>query len=251
MLSVLRLYCFIHASIIQRVAERGPTMPTSRSFTPALRFHWLTRIYDPVVRLTTREATFKDSLLRQAGLRPGETVLDVGCGTGTLAITALAHEPGASVSGLDADDRILTIARRKAEQSGVNIRFTLGLADRMPFADAEFDVVLSSLFFHHLETATKQATLREVVRVLKPGGRLHVADWGAPQNVLMRLAFQSVRLLDGYATTADNIAGRLPELMPEAGFKDVKRTRNLATVFGTMALYEARKATSRPRPPSH
>jgi ubiquinone/menaquinone biosynthesis C-methylase UbiE len=217
-------------------------MSADRPFIPALRFHWLTSIYDPVVRLTTREATFKDCLLRQAALRPGEAVLDVGCGTGTLAITALAHEPGASVTGLDADDRILTIARCKAAQAGVAIRFEHALADRMPFSDARFDVVLSSLFFHHLESGTKRATLQEIVRVLKPGGRLSVADWGAPQNVLMRAAFQSIRLLDGYATTADSIAGRLPQMMTEAGFQAVENTCNFATVFGTLALYQARKA---------
>jgi ubiquinone/menaquinone biosynthesis C-methylase UbiE len=217
-------------------------MPAAgRPFIPALRFHWLTSLYDPVVRLTTREATFKESLLRQARLRAGEAVLDVGCGTGTLAIAALAHEPGASVTGLDADDRILALARRKAAQAGAEIRFEQALADQMPFADAQFDVVLSSLFFHHLATANKRATLREIARVLKPGGRLHVADWGAPQNTLMRLAFQSIRLFDGYATTADSIAGRLPQLMGEAGLQGVEHTRNFATIFGTLALYCARK----------
>lgn len=217
-------------------------MTSSRSFLPALRFHWLTRLYDPVVRLTTRESAFKGSLLRQAGLRPGETVLDVGCGTGTLAIAAHAHTPGIHVTGLDADDRILEIARQKVAQAGLQVHFECALADRMPFADATFDVVLSSLFFHHLDTATKQTALREILRVLRPGGRLHVADWGAPQNLAMRLAFQPIRLLDGYASTSDNIVGRLPELMAEAGFLAVEKTRDFATTFGTMALYRARRA---------
>jgi ubiquinone/menaquinone biosynthesis C-methylase UbiE len=217
-------------------------MSAARPIVPALRFHWLTSLYDPIVRLTTRESTFKDSLLRQAGLQPGQAVLDVGCGTGTLAIAAVAQEPRARVTGLDADESILAIARRKAAQAGAAVRFERALADRMPFADEEFDVVLSSLFFHHLDSSTKRATLKEIARVLKSGGRLHVADWGAPQNPLMRFAFQSIRLLDGYATTADNVAGRLPRMMAEVGFAAVENTRSFATVFGTLALYGAHKA---------
>lgn len=208
-------------------------------YIPALGFGWLTGLYDPVVRWTTREATFKADLLRQAQLRPGDEVLDVGCGTGTLAIAAAHAQPGAHVAGLDGDEKILAIARRKARQAKAEIEFHCALSQAMPFPDSRFSVVLSSLFFHHLASEAKRATLKEIFRILRPGGRLHIADWGAPQNFLMRFAFQSIRMLDGYTTTADNVAGRLPELFAHAGFVKVAHTRDYPTVFGTMALYSA------------
>jgi ubiquinone/menaquinone biosynthesis C-methylase UbiE len=210
-------------------------------YIPALGFGWLTSLYDPVVRWTTREETFKSELLRQADLRPGDQVLDVGCGTGTLAIAAARLKPAAHVTGLDGDQKILAIANRKAARAGVPIELQHAMSDAMPFPDARFSVVLSSLFFHHLTSETKRDTLGEIARVLRPGGRLHVADWGAPQNPAMRMAFQAIRLLDGYETTADAVAGRLPALIAEAGFARVRHTRNFATVFGTMALYSCLK----------
>jgi SAM-dependent methyltransferase len=210
-------------------------------YIPALGVSWLTGLYDPVVRWTTREGAFKTELLRQANLRPGDEVLDVGCGTGTLAIAAVRLQPGARVTGLDGDEKILAIATRKAVDAEVQVEFHHAMADGMPFPDSRFSVVLSSLFFHHLTEESKRATLGEIFRVLRPGGRLHVADWGAPQNLPMRVAFQAIRLLDGYKTTADNVAGRLPQLFAQAGFARVAHTRDYATVVGTMALYNALK----------
>lgn len=218
-------------------------MPKPDRYIPALGFGWLTSLYDPVVRWTTREKTFKSELLRQADLHPGDRVLDVGCGTGTLAIAAARLQPAACVTGLDGDPRILAIASRKAARAGVQIELQHAMSDAMPFPDARFSLVLSSLFFHHLTSATKRATLNEVFRVLRPGGRLHVADWGAPQNAVMGMAFQGIRILDGYETTADNAAGRLPQLFADSGFARVTHTRNYPTVFGTMALYTALRPT--------
>ena len=93
----------------------------------------------------------------------------------------------------------------------------------MPFADASFDVVLSSLFFHHLEPGVKRTTLAEVARVLRPGGRLHVADWGKPSDPLMRALFTTVRAFDGFAVTAENARGALPELFESAGLERATR----------------------------
>lgn len=210
-------------------------------YVPALGYHVLTRLYDPVVALTTRERTFKQQLITQAGVQPGQQVLDLACGTGTLTIWLKQQHPAAQVSGVDGDLEILGIARTKAQRAGADIRWHHGLSTGLPFAAAGFDRVTSSLFFHHLQPAAKRKSLAEALRVLRPGGELHVADWGAPQNGLMRIAFLLIRLLDGFSNTADNAAGRLPDLMREAGFTDVQVRREFATVFGTMALYSARK----------
>src|ERR1043166_1029209 len=186
--------------------------PSDR-YVPALGYRWLTPAYDRAVALTTRERTFKCVLLAQAALQPGERVLDVACGTATLTIMAKQDCPQADLSGLDGDAQMLKRACRKADRAGALIRFDLGMSDRMPYADASFDKALCSLFFHHLQRDAKLATLREIRRVLKPRGELHVADWGKAANPLMRGAFFGIQLLDGFPNTADNVAGRLPVFM--------------------------------------
>lgn len=208
-------------------------------YIPALAYRWLTPLYDPVVALTTRERTFKAALVAQAALQPGQHVLDLACGTATLTIAAKRSQPQAVIVGVDGDPEILERARRKATEAGAELRFDQALSNRMPYPDATYDVVVSSLFFHHLDRDAKLATLREVRRVLRPGAVLHVADWGQAANPLMRVLFYLVQLLDGFETTADNVAGRLPQFMRECGFVDVAETRRFATPLGTISLYRA------------
>jgi ubiquinone/menaquinone biosynthesis C-methylase UbiE len=149
-------------------------------------------------------------------------------------------QPDATVIGLDGDPKILGIAARKVARAGVDIRLQHGVAFELPFPDASLDRVLSSLVLHHLTSEDKRRTLAECYRVLRPGGELHIADWGRPHNAVMWLASWSVRLFDG-SRTADNLQGRLPQLCREAGFSSCGETVRFATVFGTLALYRAEK----------
>ena len=208
---------------------------------PALGFHWLTPAYDLVVRTTTRERTFKTALIEQADLGPRQEVLDLACGTGTLAIWIKQRHPSANVRGIDGDPHILAIASRKAKEANLPIEFDRGLSFSLPYPDASFDRVLSSLFFHHLSWRDKQRTARELYRVIRPGGQLHVADWGRARGPLMRAAFFVVQLLDGFENTQGNVEGRLIELFREAGFSEVSEQRTFATLFGTLSLYCAVK----------
>ena len=216
-------------------------MNTKSDYVPALAFHRLTPFYDAVVGTTTRERTFKQALIRQAAVAPGQRVLDLACGTGTLAIWLKESEPRAAVTGVDGDAAILDIARRKAARAGVEVALDRALSHALPYADGQFDRVVSSLFFHHLGPADKLRTLREVRRVTKPGGELHVADWGRPVNALMRGLFFPVQLLDGFANTRDHVAGRLPELVTAAGFVDVAERATFGTIYGTLTLLSARR----------
>jgi ubiquinone/menaquinone biosynthesis C-methylase UbiE len=207
---------------------------------PALRFSALTRVYDPAIRWTTREATFKWRLLEHAALQPGQRVLDLGCGTGTLAIMAKQARPEAVLVGLDGDPEILERAGAKARRAGVELQLDHGFSTELPYEDESFDLVLSTLFFHHLTGADKRRTTGEIVRVLRPGGELHVADFGRPADPLMRALFGWVRLFDGFEQTRDNAAGALPAIFEQGGLEGAEETERLRTAFGTLALYRAR-----------
>ncbi|WP_456425081.1 class I SAM-dependent methyltransferase [Rhodocaloribacter sp.] len=210
-------------------------------YVPALGFRPLTPCYDAVVGCTTRERTFKRALIRQADIEPGQRILDLACGTGTLSIRIKQACPEAEVVGVDGDPEILSLAARKARRAGVSVRLDEAMSFDLPYPEAHFDRVVSSLFFHHLSWTDKQRTAREVYRILRPGGQFHVADWGKAEHAGMRALFVFIQLLDGFGNTRDNVAGRLPELFEGAGFDEVAKTRTFSTLFGTMALYRAVK----------
>lgn len=169
-------------------------------------------------------------------------MLDLGCGTATLTLLIKRTHPEATVVGLDGDPKILGMAKNKATQAGLEITLDQGMSFDLPYPDASFDRVLSSLVFHHLNRDNKVATLNEVHRVLRTGGELHIADFGKPQNVLMRVASFPWQLFDGFETTADNVSGLMPDLLRSADFVEVHESARYMTLFGTLSLYGSRKA---------
>lgn len=139
--------------------------------------------YDLLVRTLTfgREGRFRDLMLRPAELRSGENVLDVACGTGTVAIAAARKVgPDGSVTGIDASQQMIERAQSKARPAGLNLTFVQGTAQELPFEDGRFDVVMGTLMLHHLSKPARAAFAREASRVLKPGGRLVLIDFGRP-----------------------------------------------------------------------
>jgi ubiquinone/menaquinone biosynthesis C-methylase UbiE len=140
-------------------------------------------LYDVVVWLLTlgREPAFREKLLQFARLQPGETVLDVGCGTGSLAIAA-KRQVGAigRVYGIDASPEMIARAAKKARKIGVEIAFKNSPAQKLPFPNAQFDAVLSTMMLHHLPRKGREDCAREISRVLKPGGRVLAVDFGVP-----------------------------------------------------------------------
>jgi ubiquinone/menaquinone biosynthesis C-methylase UbiE len=212
---------------------------TGERYVPAAGRRVFTRLYDPVLALTMRERAFRSRLQSQVldGLNEAGVIVDVGAGTGTLAIALASEAPAREVIAVDGDPQILAIARAKpgAERVG----FREGLAQSLPLPDRSADRVVMSLVLHHLAAGDKRLALAEALRVLRPGGRLHVADFGRAQDPAMRAAFLAVQLADGRRNTRDHAAGRLAGLIREAGFHDLRRRDRLRTAFGSLELLSA------------
>jgi len=213
---------------------------TTDRYVPAAGHAAFTRAYDAVLALTMRESRWRPALshavLQDLPAAPG-TVVDVGSGTGTLAIALAAARPDVHVVAVDGDPNVRTLAQRKAGADRVQWR--QGLAGELPLADTSADRVVMSLLLHHLGPDGKRAALTEAHRVLRPGGRLHIADWGRPVDPLMRAAFFALQFLDGFDGTRDHAAGRLPGFVADAGFADVQVHQRLRTAWGSLELLQA------------
>jgi ubiquinone/menaquinone biosynthesis C-methylase UbiE len=169
--------------------------------------------YDLLLKLLWfgRERVFRENVLRLARLQPGESVLDVGCGTGTLAIAATRHVgPTGLVHGIDASPEMLARGRKKAEKAAAKVVFQNALAEVLPFPDAQFDVVTTTVMLHHLPKKTRQACVQEIRRVLKPGGRVLAVDFDESS----RHSFISRFHRHSYVNFADLLA-----LMTDAGLQ--------------------------------
>ena len=167
--------------------------------------------YDLTVWLTMlgRERAFREDLVRLANLRPGEAVLDVGCGTGSLAIAAKrAVGPSGMVYGVDASPEMLARAQKKA---GSAVIFRQAAAQALPFPDRRFDAALSTVMLHHLPRKGREQCLREIGRVLKPRGRLLVVDFG--------LAKKRGHLFPGFHRHGYVNFGDVIELLASVGFR--------------------------------
>ena len=208
----------------------------NRAFLPAAGLDFLLPLYDPMVKLLGADRARK-KLFDQASVRPHHRVLDIGCGTGTFAVALKRWLPDVEVIGLDPDPRALARSQRKAARAGVSIRFDQGFANALPYSDAHFDRVFSSLMFHHLPHDTKLETLREVRRVLKPGGSLHLLDFeqegSHSHNPLARWLHASERM-------HDNNRERILEWMREADLVEPRVLDSEQPIFGRIIYVTAR-----------
>jgi len=148
---------------------------TRKTYLSAAGKDWLLPFYDPFTRLLGIEAVH-NKLIRQAAIRPGHRILEIGCGTGNLAILAKKLNPATEIVGIDPDPKALARARQKAQQSKAILQFDSGFSEELPYPDASFDRVLSAFMLHHVKPERKPLALREAFRLLKPDGSLHLVD---------------------------------------------------------------------------
>lgn len=203
-------------------------------YLPAAGHDALLPAYDMFARLLGMNTVYR-ALVEQAELDGCHRVLEIGCGTGNLTIAAKRAYPSVEVVGCDPDPLALRRARRKAlTLSG--IRFERGYAQRLPYADGEFDRVLSSMMLHHLDDAAKTAAAAEVFRVLRPGGRLHLVDIGGDVTTDDGLL---ARLIRRSPHAAGNLGDAIPRLLREAGFDCTEVATHRQRVVGRLTYYRA------------
>jgi ubiquinone/menaquinone biosynthesis C-methylase UbiE len=208
---------------------------STRTYLPAAGHDWSLPLYDPIVKLLGGDKA-RRVLVDQAALQPGHRVLDIGCGTGTLAVLIKREHPDVAIIGIDPDPKALARARRKAARAGVSIQFDQGFGDELPYADASFDRVISSFMFHHLPAEEKLNTLRAIHRVLKPAGQIHMVDFERSESgahgFLARLFHANERM-------KDNSENRVLSLMSQAGFRDPRKTGERTMFSGQIAYFQA------------
>lgn len=201
------------------MSQHHQASPTTIPSTGGKLIRWAD-YYDPLVSLFTlaRRSKLRQATVDLARLQPGASVLEVGCGTGDVALLA-SDQVGASgsVVGIDPSPEMIAVARRKAEKTGRTVDFQSGVIEALAFADHTFDVVFSSLMMHHLPAEIKQRGLAEIARVLKPGGVLVIIDMKQARTHRERLV--KTLMLHG---AMGNGVQHLPPLLQAAGFTQVE-----------------------------
>lgn len=213
-----------------------------REYTPPLGKAWLTPLYDSVIGLFTRERRWRGALVREARLEPGDRLLDVGCGTGSLLYDLMASCPQSYLVGVDPDPAALAIAKRKLGPSESLIRWHEGFLDSLTIEErARPNKIVSSLVFHQVPERQKRAILEQMHDLLQPGGMLLIADYMRQETALMRWLFRAtVQQLDGVKDTQPNADGIVEHHLADL-FDDAERLSIIPTVTGAISLWRATK----------
>ncbi len=185
--------------------------------------------------LLNKQAEFDNTLIAALDPQPSHTILDVGCGTGLLCqkiSRILDPLQGGCITGIDAAGKMIAAAREK--RGSAHCRFEAMAAEHLEFADASFDAVISSLFYHHVPLDLKKQSLSEAFRVLKPGGTLVIADMDTPTSFMGALVSHASRWLFMQPQIGENIRGVLPVLINEAGFLPPQK---IAHYFGYITIF--------------
>lgn len=192
-----------------------------KDYVPAFNYDFLTPFYDFFVELLGYGASQRNKVISLLKLKSGEKLLDVGCGTGTLLVLAKKRFPDVDMTGVDIDSKVLEISQKKVEKEKLDIKLVESGAQKLPFRNSSFDVVVSTLIFHHLHTEVKKATISEIYRVLKKDGRFLLADFGKKQGIILPLLdlVTEVFGLPEHKTLQDNLKGLNSIFMRDVGFR--------------------------------
>lgn len=218
-----------------------PTTP-HRPFLPGMGKSWLMPFYDPFARLVGANR-LRAELIRHAGVRAGQQVLDVGCGSGELLLALARTVPGATLTGLDPDGIALGRAARKAAAAGFGLTLIRGYADNLGLDDASVDHVVSTLAVHHLDDAGRTQFAAEAFRVLRPEGKITILDFGGvgsdhphgPIGHLTAMIDTMVRRSPQLQATSDT---GLIDLLRSAGFADTVEIARPQSHIGPLTIVQ-------------
>jgi len=213
---------------------------TKKTYLSAAGKDWLLPFYDLFTWLLGVR-TVHNVLMRQSVIEAGHQLLEIGCGTGNLAILAKRLNPDAQVVGIDPDPKALMRARRKAQRSGSVLQFDQGFSEELPYPDASFDRVLSAFMLHHVEPDAKLLAIQEAFRVLKSGGSLHLVDF---EQVPQQVPHHGGGLHGFLASIIHARHGSSPQqvvlgLMRDAGFEESYEVSRQTTILGRIVFYKA------------
>lgn len=244
------------ASDVRILDQRTPA-EQDRPFLPGMGRTWLLPLYDVFSRVIDVRA-LHDRAVELAGISPGQTVVDVGCGTGNLLFAVLTAQPEARVTGLDPDRAALRRAARKARRRGLSLTLVQGYADRIPAEDASLDHVVSSLALHHVDDDGRVAFAHDALRALRPGGKITIVDFGGPAHGaevaggpphghgpahavrhLPRLVRSRVAQSPAVAR---NLGNGIVALLTEGGFGDAREVDHVDHRFGRLAFIQATRS---------
>lgn len=210
-------------------------------FVPAAGRAWLTGAYDAIIALVAREKLLRGGVLAAVGEAtadlPATRILELGCGTGSLSTAIARALPSAEVTGIDIDPRALTIAKNKPGAERVEW-LRANVLDQPP-EPGTWDCVVISLVLHHLMPADQPAALQAARSALRPGGTLHVIDFGRPDAPLTKLGWRVLQAIDGVPNTTPLGRGELPGMIDAAGFTGRQRRQRFSTMFGVTEQYSA------------
>ena len=216
------------------MTEHRPYSVTEHDYLPAAGRDALLPAYDLLTRVLGMNKAY-DALVAQTELADGLRVLEIGCGTGNVTTRVKRAAPGADVVGTDPDPLALARAQRKVHgMSG--IRFERAYAQELPFADGEFDRVLSSMMLHHLDDDVKAGAAAEIYRVLRPGGTLHIVDIGGHTTGHHGFA---ARWMKDNPHAAGNLGDAIPRLLRTAGFDCTEVGTRRNRFIGQLTYYRA------------
>ncbi|GHH71234.1 class I SAM-dependent methyltransferase [Promicromonospora soli] len=227
-----------------RIYDHRTPEEHDREFLPGMGKPWLLPLYDAFSRLSGVRP-LHDRAAALADIAPGESVLDVGCGTANLSLAVLRAQPAARVTGLDPDAGALRIAARKASRRRVPLTLVQGFADRLPTDDGSLDHIVSALALHHVPDEGRILFGRETFRALRPGGKVTIVDFGSSAGGDGGHGSHKGHGHSALAAnphTARNFAGGLVQLLADAGFTDAREIERVEHRYGPITFVQATRA---------